>query len=780
MGKSFLLARSNLRKAKGQTAAIIVLMFLAALMLNLWLMLAMDYRQNFERCHERLNAEHVTFAIDGVGSEVRDFLKDTVEEDNRTAEIFMDSVMHMVGIFEYNDGEMNSEFIFMEKEAAISRQVGKFEITEDSGYKSGVYMPNLYRSDDIAIGKTIEISIGSQKMSYTVCGFFNSAMTGSHNCGMCGILLTKDCYEELKETGCAPEATLCSIRLEDRSECEDYDAMLKDAVSSRFAAARTVSNTYDMVSRSRYISQMICSGIMSAMAFLILLIALVVIASNIINYIQENMKDLGALKAVGYTSRQLVCTLLLQFAGISLAVAFVGAGLSYVLFPYINEMMVLQTGIHYTIRFLPIPFILTLGVLGGAVSFVVWLSSRRIRKVEPIVALRQGIKTHTFKRNHVPLEKTRAGLNLALALKTTFSGMKHNVTVCITMLVLSLVAVFSGVMIENMIADMTPFLNMIVGETADSCINIEADAEEEFLEKMNGDERVEKVYLYNSIQLLHVGGDVLMVTVTDDFSKVNNQDVIVEGRFPKYDNEMAIAAKYAKERGLETGDEIELTADGKQDGYIISGLVQITNNLGKDCLLTREGYERIGKMQNMSYYLNLTEETEIGKFNSEMKDQFAGKVNTTIDIDATVEGAASVYVALMKMIVFAVLVLSVVVITFVLYLLVRTIVSNKKRDYGILKSLGFTTGQLILQTALSFMPAVVLSTVVGVTVCSFMINPMVAVFLKDLGIVKCTFTVPVGYNILAGIGMILAAFGIACLLSLKIKGITPKALLESI
>ncbi len=780
MGKSFLLARSNLRKAKGQTAAIIVLMFLAALMLNLWLMLAMDYRQNFERCHERLNAEHVTFAIDGVGSEVRDFLKDTVEEDNRTAEFFMDSVMHMVGIFEYNDGEMNSEFIFMEKEAALSRQVGKFEITEDSGYKSGVYMPNLYRSDDIAIGKTIEISIGSQKMSYTVCGFFNSAMTGSHNCGMCGILLTKDCYEELKETGCAPEATLCSIRLEDRSECEDYDAMLKDAVSSRFAAARTVSNTYDMVSRSRYISQMICSGIMSAMAFLILLIALVVIASNIMNYIQENMKDLGALKAVGYTSRQLVCTLLLQFAGISLAVAFVGAGLSYVLFPYINEMMVLQTGIPYTIRFLPLPFILTLGVLGGAVSFVVWLSSRRIRKVEPIVALRQGIKTHTFKRNHVPLEKTRAGLTLALSLKTTFSGMKHNVTVCITMLVLSLVAVFSGVMIENMIADMTPFLNMIVGETADSCINIEADAEEEFLEKMNGDERVEKVYLYNSIQLLHVGGDVLMVTVTDDFSKVNNQDVIVEGRFPKYDNEMAIAAKYAKERGLETGDEIELTADGKQDGYIISGLVQITNNLGKDCLLTREGYERIGKMQNMSYYLNLTEETEIGKFNSEMKDQFAGKVNTTIDIDATVEGAASVYVALMKMIVFAVLVLSVVVITFVLYLLVRTIVSNKKRDYGILKSLGFTTGQLILQTALSFMPAVVLSTVVGVTMCSFMINPMVAVFLKDLGIVKCTFTVPVGYNILAGIGMILAAFGISCLLSLKIKRITPKALLESI
>lgn len=777
MRKSFLLARSNLRMAKGQTAAIIVLIFLGALMLNLWLVLSMDYKQNFDRCHDRLNAEHVTFAIDGDSREIQDFVKAAIEEDERTAEYFLASVMHMVGIFEYNGGEMNTELIFMEKEAALSRPVGKIEIVEDSNYTSGVYMPYLYKSDNIDIGKKIDISIGNQKMSYTVCGFFNSAMTGSHNCGMCGILLTEDCYQELKDAGCAPLSTLCSIRLNDKTESVDYDAMLKDAVSARFAAARTVSNTYDMVSRSRYISQMICSAIMSAMAFLILLIALVVIASNIINYIQENMKNLGALKAVGYTSRQLVCSLLLQFTGISLAIAVAGAGLSYVLFPYVNEMMVSQTGIPYEIRFLPIQFFLTLGVLGGAVSFVVWMSSRKIRKVEPIVALRQGILTHSFKRNHIPLEKTRVRLNAALALKTTLSGMKHNVTICITMLVLSLVAVFSGVMIENMIADMTPFLNMIVGEIADSCINVEADAEEKFLAKVNGDERVLKAYLYNSVQVLHVGGDVLMVTITDDFSEVNNQDVMIEGRFPKYDNEMAIAAKYAKERELEIGDEIWLTVDGREGGYIVSGFVQITNNLGKDCLITREGYERLGELQNMSYYLNLAEGTDIGAFNTEIKEYLKGKVNATIDIAATIEGTASVYVSLMKMIVFAVLVLSVVVITFVLYLLVRTMISNKKRDYGILKALGFTTGQLILQTAFSFMPAVILSTVIGVIVSSVVINPLAAVFLGDIGIVKCTFTVPVGYNILAGVGMILAAFVIACLLSVKIKKITPRALL---
>ena len=40
MRKLFLIARSNMRKAKGQSVAIVVLILLAAIMLNLWLMLS--------------------------------------------------------------------------------------------------------------------------------------------------------------------------------------------------------------------------------------------------------------------------------------------------------------------------------------------------------------------------------------------------------------------------------------------------------------------------------------------------------------------------------------------------------------------------------------------------------------------------------------------------------------------------------------------------------------------------------------------------------------------
>lgn len=48
MKKCILIARSNLRRAKGQAAAITVLILLAAFMLNLWLMLSLDYKRNFD------------------------------------------------------------------------------------------------------------------------------------------------------------------------------------------------------------------------------------------------------------------------------------------------------------------------------------------------------------------------------------------------------------------------------------------------------------------------------------------------------------------------------------------------------------------------------------------------------------------------------------------------------------------------------------------------------------------------------------------------------------
>lgn len=778
MKKCFLIASSNLRRAKGLASAIAVLTILASLMLHLWLMLSTDYKANFDVYHDKLNAEHVTLAIGARGSELQHFVSQTLEQDNRTADFFWDDILFGKGSFGYNGGQVSLSLLFLNKEAALNRSIGKAEIIEDSEYTSGIYLPMLYRTDpDISVGKTIDITFGNTVVSYPICGFFNSVMAGSNNCGIMELLLTDDRYEELTEKDCCLESSLVSVRIYDKSESDAFEAMLKNAVSSRYPGVITESNSYTLVSRSRYISQMICSGVISAMAFMVILITLVVIVSNVNNYIRQNMKNLGALKAMGYQSRQIIASLLLQFLSITLISAAIGIGLSYCLFPSVNAMMVSQTGIPYTMRFLPLPFVSAFVSVGGTVALSVWLSARRIKKIEPITALRQGVSTHSFKRNHVPLSQTRLPLNVALAVKTTCMSIKQNMIVCVTMLVFSLLIVFSCLMIRNIILDTQPFIHMVVGETADSCINVDTAAEQEFLQTMRADDRVQKIYLYHRAEVHHAGDIGLYTYISDDFTKFNNQNYCIEGRFPIYENEVAVGAKYAEEANLEIGEEITLAAGGKKAGYIICGYTQISNWFGKDCLLTRNGYERMDVLQNASYYLDLADDVDIDSFNKQANKQFENEINASDNILSTVNGFSAVYISLITIIVIVILLLSAFIIAFVLHLLVKTTLNNKKSDYGIMKALGYTTAQLMLQTTLSFMPAVLISSLAGFTVSAFIINPLTALFISGIGIVKCVFVVPVGFIIVSGVALILFTFAVTCLLSLRIRKIAPRSLL---
>lgn len=779
MKRSFLIACSNLRRAKGQMAVISILLLLAALLLNLSLMLIMDYKQNFNRCHDKLNDGHVTLVFDDDSKEIRDFVEETLENDSRTVQYQIEDSLYMDSSFGYNNGELNLDLVVLEKETALNRSVGKSEIVEDSGLESGVYLPVIYSfSEEIAAGRTIDITIGDTVINYTVCGFFNNAMAGSHNCSITGIIFTADKYKELASKKLAARSTLVSVRMDDKTKSEDFEADLKNAISEKYPAARILSNSYTLVYSSRYISQMICSAIISAMAAFVTLIALVVITSNISNYIQKNMKNLGALKAIGYRSRQVIMVFLLQFLSITLIAVTIGTGFSYCLFPALNNMMAGQTGIPYAMHFLLVPSLLAVSSLCGVVVLAVYTASRRIRKIEPVTALRQGVLTHSFKRNHVPLEHTKVPLLFALALKTTFAGIKQNITICLTMLVLSLVIVFSGVMLENVILDTEPFINMIVGETADSSINIDIQKEKELVKVLEEDTRVEKARLYHMEDLRHVGGISLLAILSDNFMDLNNQDLCIEGRFPKYNNEVVIGARYAKDENIKIGEEITLAAYGKEAVYLVTGFTQNSNYLGKDCMMTRDGYKRMADPKGASYYLDIKDGVDIDKFNKEISGRFGSGVYT-INIHSQIKSGSAVYVSLISVIVIVILAVSVIIILFVLYILVRTVLNNKKHDYGIMKAIGFTTGQLMFQTALSFMPAAVASAAAGIVISKMIINPLLSIFLSGIGIVKCTYSVPDGFITAAGTGMVLAAFGIACLLSIKIKKIAPEELLTT-
>ena len=117
------------------------------------------------------------------------------------------------------------------------------------------------------------------------------------------------------------------------------------------------------------------------------------------------------------------------------------------------------------------------------------------------------------------------------------------------------------------------------------------------------------------------------------------------------------------------------------------------------------------------------------------------------------------------------------VILLVLYLLMKNMIHNKRYEYGVLKSLGYTSKELILQNSLSFMPSIIIGTILSAIISSLLANPYLTMTMSMFGIMQANMSVPVGFVILLVIFEIGISFIFSLLLSRKIKYLEPYKLL---
>ena len=193
--------------------------------------------------------------------------------------------------------------------------------------------------------------------------------------------------------------------------------------------------------------------------------------------------------------------------------------------------------------------------------------------------------------------------------------------------------------------------------------------------------------------------------------------------------------------------------------------------------MTAEGYESLGGIKNHMFYFNLKEGVNFRDFLDDMRVNYKEYIFAAVNIEEILDGGLGIYTNLVAVINIVILIMTLGIVLLVLYLMVKMLLLRKQRDYGILKSVGFTTNQLILQTALSFMPSVIAASIIGTIFSSIIMNPLLTYFFKGIGIMKCTFTIPVVLVIISAAGMIFSAFVFALLLSFKIRKITPYELL---
>lgn len=776
-----MLMKSYLKKSKGQMLSLFLLIVIAVTILNTGALVFFNYQRSFLNRMEELNGAHFMAALPK--SDEDDQYLTFIQNYKGVNQVETQQVLIFPGAsLPYGDSRL--EQVFLITSLGDDRDISKLNmVEEDASIQNGIYLPYIMKTGGYhKIGETFDIQFNHKTYEFTIAGFIEDvSLTSSINLGGIGAYLKEGDFKNLQEKSKEWNnlGTLVSARMDDYRDSVNLTSDFKKQMSGAQRLEGTAMNLWcqDAVLgvRARTLTSNIGGSIMISFALIIVLISMVVIRFRIINMIEEDMKNVGVLKALGYTSGQIVISFVLQFAVIGGIGAVLGVLASYGVLPLINELFSAQTGIvwhqgfHAAISIIVIVLIL---IITGSIAF---FASGRINHLHPILAIRGGIATHSFRKNVIALDQSKGTLNLLLAAKNALQNTKKNVMIGIIISFLTFVALFAWTMYYNIALDKDSFLNIIGAEMADFVAVVpENEKAGSFQNKIQDMDNVRKTFYYDTLST-RVNGTDCMATVLEDFQVIEN-NTIYKGRYPKHDNEAAMGALLSEVLGKEIGDTITVESGNEKKEYLVTGLTQGSFYLGMDIMVTKTGIEEIlpaFKQSNLYVYLNQSDDRALAVFQDHINKMYGEDEISLTKNKEVIFSTINIYSKMTTIIAIGILCTTVLVITLVLYLIIRMMITRQKQYYGIQKSIGFTTGQIIRQIIFSLMPPIAAGAVAGGIISMLSMNRVISVLFKSLGVMNANFIIqPLG---VAGIivGIIVVSYVLGYLIAGRIRKITP-------
>lgn len=781
MYKIIMLTSSNIRKTKGHTVSLFIMFFIAALLLNAGLLVSINFNGLFNDTCNDLNVSNIYYAMPSkkYDNEVREFIKnhdnliDMREEYTLWAEVKVDF-----------KNESRNLPLFM-NDASNTRDMSKWKFVGEHlpPEDMSIYLPSIFHEvGGYNLNDKFEVLMGNDLiLKFTVKGFTEDIYFSSIETKYMGVYLPHETYVKvsalLDETY---DAVLIFAELKEINK--EIEIGIKELTSLETVTMATdikdllLSFDIVMVRGTRVMMAVMMAVMIVVFAFIIVTVCLIVVRFRIGNSIEDDMTKIGTLKALGYTGRQIILSVVLQFLMIAFTGSIIGISLSYLATPMLSDVFAQQSGFKWVQGFDPVVSTITMGLILVIVVIVAYLTSRKINKLNPIVALRGGIVTHNFKKNHIPLENSRGSLPLVLALKNLLQNKKQGIMMTIIMFAVSFTGVFAVVMFYNTTVDTRTFNETPGVELSNVVITLKPDADStrirEEIIQMKGVRKAQ----YIDESMLLINKYEVRAFIMEDFAS-KETDTVYEGRYPKHDNEIAIAGHLAEMINKDIGDSISVEYSGFKENYLITGLTQGAFMGGINASIRRDGILKLNpdhKEQGLQIYLD--KDVDAGELTKELEVIYNDEKIAVFDMDYEIEAGAGVYTDIVSKIGITILVITIAVVILVLYFVINSSITRRRRELGIQKAIGYSTYQLMNQISIGLLPSIIIGVTIGSLVSSLKSNSIMSIVQRGMGIMKANYIVVPSWIITFGIILIVVSYISSMLLTYRIRKISAYAL----
>lgn len=557
---------------------------------------------------------------------------------------------------------------------------------------------------------------------------------------------------------------------------DDYSELIEDyqAEHPETDYSIVLSAYWQLLRMADMIVPVTMGSVIFSFAILMLVISLVITSFSVNNFIQRNMKNIGIMEACGYTVKELRKALTVQLMSIEILGTISGIILGAVSVSFMSDAFTSIAGLTWNNAVNPAIAVITALIILLPVYIAVRIMSRKFIGITVLDALRGGISSHNFKKNHFSFEKTALPIPIVLSLKDTFGSVKKNIAMVLIMAILTFSVVFAMASSENMTSSDGGLIQSMGFDYGDIMVSTEAGLGDDF-RKLDG---VEKVCVSQTTQLTaeHDGTSYTYNTYAmEDCEQALNM-VMIEGRVPVSDNEIMITWVVADELKAEVGDVVTIRKGSRAEDFIVTGINQKIEMMGKSMTVTLTGFDRLGARQGADMYSMLLKEGTTYEDIRERVNDFAKEKGIEVSItnpNDLVGGTLATINSTFAMVGVIIVILTVLVVIFVESLVVRAKITREWKGMGISKALGLTSGDLISQIALSNIPAIIMGCLIGGLFTRLAGGALVGMMTAFAGVKKLEFSIGFKYIILASLGIILVAILTSAIAGLKVKKLIP-------
>lgn len=761
----------NLKKSRGSFVSFGIVMAITALILNTALVLLFQTSDAYDALFNELDTAEISAAVplaannDDIAEELAAL--DGVQKTDQNEALFASAALQE---FQGSEFTMNTFFYRLSDERELSLHKISEE-TETDG-EMNAYIP-LYLSElgGYKVGAPIRYIIDGEEYKFTVKGIVSEMQYGNYGTGYIGLYLSDSAYDKIRDDSNFMQVKEYLIKTNENADIasvkKSASKLFKDSGIPTLALMDSVTSkgSRTMVSRSIVL-------FLTAFAFIVLLVSIFLSRFKVRNTIDEEINEMGVLKGVGYTSPMLMFSQVIPYVIVCGVGLVVGVALSYGLIPVVAGVLAVQSGFSYAPEFDISAALITVMTILAVVFVFILTAAGKIKKLEPINAIRGIDPLKPIEKNRFPLDTSKGSVGLNLVLKQASASAGRNILLFAVTFILMALLAFTSVLFFNVNVRSENFLTTLSEELPDVRVKSAEGKTEELLSILE-DENV-KAVKYGISSMEYADGNITAI-ICEDFSQLEN-NIMYEGNHPTRSNEIAIGSALADDFNI--GDKFTLTPDGREYEFTVTGFIQSVNNNGLIAEITDKGYAKLTDEPLETFNLYITEDVDVSEFVQKLENDHSDCVASVSNAAKETESMRMMYSSLITIVAGILFVMTVLIIMLILYVVLRSMLTSLKTEFGIYKAMGFTSGQLITKTVGSITPVVLggalVSSLLGILYLPAMFNGIFGI----LGAVKNNFEIPVFLLIVMAVILTAVNIIIGMILCRPIKKINPYSLIK--